>query len=57
VVAVSLVVVGPVIVSTIMIVPIPINLSSYCWNQLIDPTRITVAPVATVRGRGLLFTI
>jgi len=44
-------------VSTVMIAPIPSKLSSYWWNHLISPIRVTIAPIAPVSGQGLLFTI
>jgi len=40
-----------------MIAPMPSRLSSYWWNHLINPIRVTIAPIAPVRGQGLLFTI
>jgi len=46
-----------IIVSTVMIAPIPSKLSSYWWNHLISPIRVTIAPIAPVSGQGLLFTI
>jgi hypothetical protein len=42
-------------VSTVIIAPIPNNLSSY-WNHLISPIKVTIAPIAPVKGHGLLFT-
>jgi len=44
-------------VSTVMIAPIPNNLSLYWWNHLISPIKVTIAPIAPVSGHGLLFTI
>jgi len=46
-----------IIVSTVMIAPVPNNRSSYWWNHLISPIKVTIAPVAPVRNHILLFTI
>jgi len=46
-----------IMVNTVMIAPIASNLSSYWWNHLINPIKVTIAPIAPVRGHGLLFTI
>jgi hypothetical protein len=46
-----------IMVSTAIIAPIPSKLSSYWWNHLISPVRVTIAPVAPVSGQDLLFTI
>jgi len=54
---VSTVMIAPIIVSTVMIAPIPSKLSSYWWNHLINPIRVTIAPIAPVSGHGLLFTM
>ena len=32
-------------------------MSSYWWNHLINPIKVTIAPIAPVSGHGLLFTI
>jgi len=42
---------------TVIIAPIPSNLSSYWWNHLINPVELTIAAIASVNGHGLLFTI
>ena len=47
----------PIIVSTVIIAPIPSNLSSYWWNHLISPIRVTIAPITPVSGHGRLFTM
>ena len=44
-------------VSTVITAPIPNKLSSYLWNHLINPVKVTVAPIAPVSGHGLLFAI
>jgi hypothetical protein len=44
-------------VNTVMIAPILNRLSSYWWNHLIKPIRVTIAPTAPVSGHGLLFTM
>jgi len=44
-------------VSTVMTAPILNNMSSYWWNHLISPIKVTIAPLASVRDHGLLFTI
>lgn len=41
----------------VMIVPTPSRLLSYWWNHLISPISVTIAPMAPVRGHGLLFTM
>jgi hypothetical protein len=46
-----------IMVSAVMIAPIPNRLSSYWWNHLISPVRIVIAPMAPVSGYGLLFTM
>jgi hypothetical protein len=46
-----------IIVRIVMIAPILSSLSSYWWNHLINPIRVTIAPMALVRGHGLLFTM
>jgi len=46
-----------IIVSTVIITPIPSKLSSYWWNYLISLIRLINAPVAPVSGKSLLFTI
>jgi len=45
-----------IMVSTVIIVPITNNLS-YWWNHLISPIKVTIAPIAPVRGHGHLFTM
>ena len=40
-------------VSTVMIAPSPSKLSSYWWNHLISPVRVTIASTAPVCGHGL----
>jgi len=44
-------------VNTVIIAPIPSKLSSYWWNHLISPIKVTIAPIAPVSGQGLLFTM
>jgi len=44
-------------VSMVMIAPILNSLLSYWWNYLISPIKVTIAPIALVRGHGLLFTM
>jgi len=44
-------------VNTVIIAPIPSRMSSYWWNHLISPIKVTIAPVAPVSGQGILFTI
>jgi hypothetical protein len=46
-----------IVVSTVMIAPMPSKLSSYWWNHLISSISIVIAPMAPVSGHGLLFTI
>jgi len=44
-------------VNTIIIAPIPNSLSSYWSNHIISPIKVTIVPIAPVRGHGILFTI
>jgi hypothetical protein len=44
-------------VNTVIIAPIPSKLSSYWWNNLISPFRVSIAPIAPVSGHDLLCTI
>ena len=44
-----------IMVNRVIIAPMPSKLSSYWWNHLINPIRITIAPIAPVNGQGLLF--
>ena len=46
-----------IMVIRVIIVPIPSRLLSYWWNHLINPIRVTIAPMAPVSGHGLLFTM
>ena len=42
-----------IMVSAVIIAPIPSKLSSYWWNHLISPIRVTIAPIAPVSAHGL----
>ena len=36
-----------------MIAPVPNKLSSYWWNHLISPIKVTTAPIAPVSGHAV----
>ena len=46
-----------IIVTIVITAPIPNKLSSYWWNHLICPVKVTIAPITPVSGHGPLFTV
>ena len=44
-------------VNTVIIAPIPSNLSSYWWNHLINPIKVSIALIGLVSIHGLLPTM